>query len=352
MRAAAPAAPGAARRVGGPVGKSPTVALPLTYHGSLYEPRRYPDVKDPSPVFDGTRWHLFGTGCVPGGCEILHSTAPALSGPWREERPPAFYGVDRIRSRCAPGVVAEGRRLHLFLQHEFNVLGGQIEHLVSDDGGRTFRRARTALRSKARGGEAGIYDADAAEIAGQRYLSYAAMSVVGQPDLYLARSRTGSWDGPWERLGCILDHGRVPCHNQLGTEDYEWGLEGPQLLEIPGGGVLLTAVCFLPDRPAGHRQRLLLAVAEEATGPYVVLGAAVEPSHPGGAGENGHGTAVLREDGLVHLIYQERAGEGMPWRILRATTEQAAVRAALSDARAGQVRTANAADMASLGMPA
>jgi hypothetical protein len=88
--------------------------------------------------------------------------------------------------------------------------------------------------------------------------------------------------------------------------------------------VLLTAVCFLPDRPLGHRRRLLLAVALGATGPYVVLGAAVEPSGPDGSGENGHGTAVL-DGGLVHLVYQERAGEGLPWRILRATLSASAV---------------------------
>ena len=244
---------------------TPVAPLPVTYHGPLYEPRRYPDVKDPSAVFDGSRWHLFGSGCRPDrGPEILHCTAPALDGPWREEPMPVLHGVDHIPYFCAPGVVAEGSTLHLFLQHEFNVLGGHIEHLVSDNGGADFVRARTALDSDASVGEAGVYDPDAAEIAGERYLAYAAMSVVGQPDLYLARSTTGSWDGPWDRLGCILDHARVPCHNQLGTADYEWGLEAPQLLELPGGGVLLTAVCFLPDRPPGHRQRLLLAVAEEA----------------------------------------------------------------------------------------
>jgi hypothetical protein len=306
------------------------VQLPITYCGPLYEPRRYPDLKDPCAVFDGERWHVFGTGCGrPGGAEIFHATAPALGGPWREEPPPAIHGADRIRHRCAPGVVAEEGRLHLFLQHEFNVLGGHIEHLVSEDAGATFVRTRTALRSDARIGEAGIYDPDVAEIAGGRYLTYAAMSVVGQPDLYLAQASTGSWNGPWARLGCILDHERVPCHNQLGTEDYEWGLEGPQLMEIPGGGVLLTAVCFLPDRPRGHRQRLLLAVADEPAGPYVVLGAAIEPSGLRDAGENGHGTAVLGGDGLVHLVYQERAGDGLPWRIMRATIEPAALRAAL-----------------------
>jgi hypothetical protein len=51
---------------------------------------------------------------------------------------------------------------------------------------------------------------------------------------------------------------------------------------------------------------------------------------PEGTGENGHGAAVVGEDGLIHLVYQERGGDGLPWRILHATTEPAAVRAALS----------------------
>ena len=273
-------------------------------------------------MFDGVQWHLFGTGCgLATGPEILHATAPTLEGPWDELPPPRLHGVDDIRYACAPGAVAEGRRLHLYLQHEFDVLGGHIEHLVSDDGGRNFVRAETALRSDAGVGEAGVYDPDVAQVAGHRYLTYAGMSVVGQPDLYLARSRSGSWDGPWARLGCILDHERVPCHNQVGTPGYEWGLEGPHLLELPGGAVLLTAVCFLSDRPRGSRQRLLLAVAEAAEGPYCVVGPAVEPA--GGQGENGHGTAVLADDGLVHFVYQERAGDGLPWRIRRATADPA-----------------------------
>lgn len=355
MESAAPAASRArgGRRRARALTAPGAVPVRVTYHGLLYEPRRYPDVKDPSPVFDGERWHLFGTGCgVPAGAEILHSTAPALGGPRQEEPSPRLLGVDEIRVACAPGVTAEGSRLHLFLQQEFDVLGGHIEHLVSDDGGTTFVRTRTALRPHAGLGEAGIYDPDVAEIGGRRYLTYAAMSVVGQPDLYLARSRRGSWDGPWDRLGCILDHSRVPCHNQVGTADYEWGLEGPQLLELPGGGVLLTAVCFLPERPAGHRQRVLLAVADDAAGPYVVIGAAVQPSGPGGAGENGHGTAVLGRDGLVHLVYQERAGDGKPWRIMRATADPADLRAAPRDARPAQKAIGQREDLAGLGRPA
>jgi hypothetical protein len=309
--------------------------LPVVRHGQLYEPRRYPDVKDPSLVFDGNRWHLFGTGCgVPGGTEVLHLWAPSVAGPWREERPPLLRGVPHIRSPAAPGVVAEGARFHLFLQHGFNVLGGRIEHLVSDDGGETFVRSGRGLGSSIGPREAGIYDPDAIEIDDGRYLTYAAMSVVAQPDLYLARSRSGSWDGPWKRVGRILGHADVPFHNQIGRPGYEWGLEGPQLLAVPEAGlVLLTAVCFFADRPAGHRQRLLLAAAERVTGPYRVLGPAVEPSSPGGRGENGHGFAVL-DDGLVHLLYQERAGEGFPWRYMRATVEPAALAERWSDAGA------------------
>ncbi len=109
---------------GGPGGAA-AAPLPITYEGLLYEPTRYPDVKDPSPVFDGNRWHLFGTGCrLAGGPEILHCTAPAITGPWTEQPAPVLNGVDRIRFQCAPGMVAEGNRLHMFLQHEFNVLGG------------------------------------------------------------------------------------------------------------------------------------------------------------------------------------------------------------------------------------
>lgn len=52
-------------------------------------------------------------------------------------------------------MIVEGTRLHLFLQQEFDVLGGAIEHLVSNDGGVTFLRHRTALRSDATRGEAG-----------------------------------------------------------------------------------------------------------------------------------------------------------------------------------------------------
>jgi hypothetical protein len=286
--------------------------------GELFRSRRYPDVKDPSVAYDGSTWHVFGTGCgLPTGLEIFHWTAASLDGPWVERAPVELVGADAVQNAAAPGVIAEGRRLHMFLQHDFNILGGHIEHLVSDDGGQTFVHQRTALESVAGTCEAGVYDPDPALMDGWPYLTYAAMSQIGQPDLFLARSESGSWDGPWERCGRVLGHHEVEYHNQLDDEDYEWGLEGPQLLELPDGRVLLTAVCFLAEHPKGSRQRLLLAIADNPVGPYGLLGPIVGPAVQGG--ENGHGTSVLVGDD-VHVVYQERAGDGQRWHVRHAIT--------------------------------
>lgn len=297
--------------------------LVLERRGALYRPTRYPDVKDPSVVFDGRLWHVYGTGCGgPGGLEILHSTAPSLDGPWVELDPVVLVGADVVGSPAAPGVVAEGGRLHMYLQHAFDRLGGHLEHLVCEDGGSTFVHAGTALESIPGTAEAGIYDPDPALIGGERYLAYAGMSAVGRPDLFVARSESGAWDGPWQRGGRILGHHEVEYHNQLDDDDYEWGLEGPQLTELPDGTVLLTAVCFLGAHERGSRQRVLFAVADEPTGPYELLGPVIEPQ--GGVGENGHGTSVVA-GGDVRVVYQERAGEARPWHYRHAVLSASAL---------------------------
>jgi hypothetical protein len=286
--------------------------------GPLYQPLRHPDVKDPCIVFDGARWHLFGTGCgLTSGLEILHCTAHSVDGPWYEEPPSVLRGADHIADHAGPGVIAEGTTLHMFLQQSFNRLGSAVEHLVSVDGGHTFWAVDMALPPVPGTREASLYDPDPAAFDGEKYLTYAAFSTVGQPDLYLARSTSGTWDGPWDRLGCILHHEQVEYHNPLGSDDYEWGLEGPQLIQLPDGRALLTAVCFLADRPRGQRQRVLLAIADDVVGPYQLIGPVLEPCSTDGAGENGHGTAIVHGDEL-RVVYQERSGIGQPWRIMSA----------------------------------
>src|SRR3954453_3556942 len=163
--------------------------LSIVPRGPVYVPANHPDVKDPSIVFDGLRWHLFGTGCgLASGLELLHVTAPTADGPWEEQPAVVLVGVDHVLPPAAPGVIAEGEVLHMFLQHDFNILGGSIEHLTSEDGGRTFVLRDTALTSLPGTCEAGVYDPDPAYIDGHPHLAYAAMAAIGQPELFVARS--------------------------------------------------------------------------------------------------------------------------------------------------------------------
>jgi hypothetical protein len=280
----------------------------------------YGGLKDPCVVRCRGEWHLFATGCKPGyAYDVVHATAPRLAGPWTMQPPAEIRGATSA-SRCAPGVVAEGDRLHLFLQDAYNLLGGAITHFVSDDGGATFDAAGTALTSIEGATEAGLYDAHPAEVAGTNYLLYAGMAKVGEPDLHLASAT--DWHGPWQRYGVVLGHDDVGCHNPRGCPTYEWGLEGGQLAELPDGGTLLACVCFLPDGDDGTRQRVLLATADEPTGPYGVVGPAIDPTGYAPGGENGH-PAVVVDRGRVHLFFQHRDGDGEPW-VLYATSVAAA----------------------------
>lgn len=291
--------------------RTPTRGFPPLRRGRLaLDASPYVAVKDPCPVRVGTRWHLFGTAIHEGyRYEILHATASGPTGPWRLH-PPSALGSVAGAAVAAPGVIAEGDALHMFVQTEYNVLGGRVEHLVSHDGGASFSRRATALESLPGTDEAGIYDPHPAEIAGQRYLVYSGFALVGRPDIYLARSTSGRWEGPWQRLGRILSHEQVPDHNQHDDPAYEWGLEGAQLVELPDGRVLLNAVCFMAAADSGNRQRVFFALAPEPAGPYEVVGSVLDP--PDGAGEVGHATVVIH-DGELTLFFQERAIDG-PWR--------------------------------------
>jgi len=279
----------------------------------VLQPEGFDDVKDPCPVFDGTEWHLFGSaGTVNNETwKIFHATAPQIEGPWTQH-PQIDLGL--VGSGvAAPGVVFEDGTFHMFIQTEFMLPGGTCEHLVSPDGF-GWKRQGTALSSVPGTAEDGIYDPHPALIGGEKYLAYAGMARftgAPQPDVYLARSCSGTWSGPWERLGKILDHDEVPHHNPRGHADYEWGIEGPQLVELSDGRVLLNATCFLPEGQRGSRQRVFFAIANSVLGPYRTVGPVLDPA---GAGENGHSTVLVNGDEIT-LFYQSRVpGTNHRWR--------------------------------------
>lgn len=291
---------------------SPELILPI-----LEDTAEYRDTKDPCPVFDGKLWHLYGTG---GSSEveewsILHATAPQVEGPWEMQKPANLKGVEGVHV-AAPGVIYADDMYHMFVQTEFMEVAGCLEHLVSSDG-ETFEKVSTALCPIRGTNEAGIYDVHPAKIAGKPYLTYAGFSDDKDCKLYLAESATGKWEGPWRRSSVLLSYDQVPFHNQPGETNYEWGLEGPQLIELPDGSVLLNAVCFLKDKPEGRRQRVFFAHAPSLDAPFEVLGPAIEPTAIGWqSGENGHAAGVIVGDELK-LFFQARAKKQDPNRAWR-----------------------------------
>jgi hypothetical protein len=297
--------------------------------GPLWKKSQYRDTKDPCPVFDGKIWHIYGSGGAVLGknaeeWEILHATAKAIEGPWTEQPCVRLVGLEG-KHIAAPGVVYLQGTFHMFVQTEFLDVGGTIEYLTSTDG-QTFTRISTALHSLPSTSEAALYDPHPAIVAGQKYLSYSASDFIGKrgegsgspwmgrPDIYLARSKTNTWEGPWERMGEILDHEDVVHHNQRDHLSYEWGLEGSQLIELPNGIIVMNAVCFLPHGEYGTRQRIFFAFAEKITGPYHTAGTVLKPSRAGwDSGENGHAAAFMRGPDMV-LFYQARPPKLAPWR--------------------------------------
>lgn len=279
----------------------------------MFQPTGLDDVKDPCPVFDGRVWHMYGSGgtVTSETWQVYHATAPALEGPWTQQPlidlPLTGSGV------AAPGLVFADGLFHMFIQTEFMKPGGKVEHLTSHDG-YGWTHATTCFAALTGTAEHGIYDPHPAEVQGQKYIVYSAMpdfQRVPQPDVYLARSTSGTWFGPWERLGKILDHEDIPHHNPRHHPDYEWGLEGPQIVQLADGKVLLNATCFLPSGPRGSRQRVFFAIADSIQGPYRSLGPVMDPTEPG---ENGHSTVMVQGNELT-LFYQSRvATTGHRWR--------------------------------------
>ncbi len=289
---------------------------PVRREGPLFEPEDYLDAKDPCIVHDGSRWHIFGSrgSIVDERWRLLHATAPSPDGPWTDGDALELAGMagDRI---AAPGVVFADGKFHMFVHSDFLTAASSVEHLVSEDG-RRFVHRDTVVRAEPLSDEAGIYDPHPAEIGGRKYVVYSATGGIvsgqggpfrPQPDLYLVESLSGSWDGPWERRGRVLDQETLPHHNRKDDPHYEWGVEGPQLLELPGGLVLLNATCFLPGPRMGIRQRVFFAAARSAEGPFATLGPVLDTADaaPWEAGENGHASAILTGDEL-HLFYQGR----------------------------------------------
>jgi hypothetical protein len=291
---------------------------PFKKIGPLFVSTHFKDDKDPCIVFDGKTWHIYGSGgnVTKEEWKILHATAPDIEGPWQEMEPAVLRGVEGPHV-AAPSVVYDpvDSLFHMAIQKDFTTIGGGIEYLISSDG-IIFTHMSTLLDPIAGSSEAGLYDPHFSIINGRRYLVYAGIPALltydrpftPQPDVYLAESESNLWSGPWKRHKKILDHDDIHWHhNKREHPDYEWGIEGPQLVEMPDGSVLLNATCFIEEGRRGTRQRVFFARARTAQGPYETLGPVLsDRDQEWESGENGHGTVYMREN-TIHLFYQARS---------------------------------------------
>jgi len=295
----------------------PPPPRPIRKIGPLFDSTRFKDAKDPCICFDGRTWHIYGSG---GRVDIeewhiLHATAPNIDGPWTEQEPATLRGLTGPHV-AAPSVVydPEDKLFHMAVQKDFMAIGGDVTYLVSADG-HTFTKMRTLVRPSGER-EAGLYDPQLCSLGEKKYLVYSGIPkrvvsdvpIIPQPDIFLARSVSGHWYGPWRRLGKILDHDDVTWHhNRREHPDYEWGLEGPQIVELPNGDVLLNATSFIEEGRRGTRQRVFFAIAKKPEGPYSSIGPMLpEREEEWESGENGH-ASVWVKDGLVYLFYQARS---------------------------------------------
>lgn len=267
------------------------------------------DVKDPCPVFARGGWHLFVSGGHDEyrGWNMAHFVSADIAGPYSLQSKGGI--VHQGFHISGPGVIYDVGKFHVLVQTDYAHPGGDIVYATSDNGD-DWSVPEIVLSSLPGTFEAGIYDAHPSRVDGICVLTYAAFpepnGTAPQPDIHYATA--DRWSGPWVRLGPLLRHEQVVLHNRRDHHDYEWGLEGPQVLELPSGRILLTFVSFV-DGPRGTRQRLRHAIADRLGSPFIVIEPQIAPV---AGGENGHGV-TLNVEGSLMAVYQDRA-YGKPWR--------------------------------------
>ena len=121
---------------------------------------------------------------------------------------------------------------------------------------------------------------------------------------------------PHPRPPFVEEHDELPEQRRQRLElenNFEWGLEGFQVMPLPNGLFLCLGVCFLRDEPKDQRERAFIGISEVRTGPYVPLAHLVDPasevsndiSEMGRQVKNGHPSGLIDGDTLI-IDYQTR----------------------------------------------
>ncbi len=314
------------------VKEHPIRSILIKVHRILDETCVYDDIKDPSIIVlpDGT-YQMYATirtmATQAWTIGRFHAIRP--DGPWQELEPPVVYGVEGPEV-CAPSVVFEeiaGRWIWtMYVQTTCFRSNGIIAVAQSTDGFSFYAVPAPAMTPDQVPASllppvVGLYDVAVSEytISDRQYecMVFSGYRRIGCGDLYMAsREKTGI-RSDWGIARLILKQEDVPFHNDPGSQNFEWGLEGAKLVQLAEETFVLIGVCFLEkgNEHRGTRQRVFLAASRQPTGPFIPMSLPLEPTlYDVGQGENGHPDTVDLGDTLG-IVYQERAGEGKPWHL-------------------------------------
>jgi hypothetical protein len=290
-------------------------------------------VKDPSVVQlpDGTyaMYSTLDASYMKPGL-VGRFTAAHPGGPWQEEEPAVLEGVTGPEV-CAPSVVMEEKDgkpvFKMYIQTSCFHEDGEIAVATSADGIH-FTAEPAAMTKDDVPGSVSLYDVAVSDLTRNgrpaECMVFSAYRAVGCGDVYISMRDKGA--AAWEKPALALKQEDVPFHNQPGSENFEWGLEGAKVVQLAEDAYLMVGVCFLDKDKSerGTRQRVFFAAAASPEGPFLPMDMPIAPTkYPDGTGENGHPDIIDLGD-KFGILYQERAGEGAarPWHLRYAEADK------------------------------
>lgn len=293
----------------------------------------YPELKDPCVISLPTGGYMLyasiGTS-VTQTWRVGRFYADAIAGPWQEQAPVEFTNLTGPQL-CAPALHVQNGVIHMYIQTGCFEENTTIVHAISTDSQVFTADSHPVITQFSTLGNThpvvGVYDAGISNVMLDTQettcMVYSAYRRIGCGDMYVTVKDpiTGNWLRPHP----ILSQEHVPFHNDPDNPHFEWGLEGGKIDQIAPDLFILIGVCFLP-RPAGYdgkRQRIFLAASRSVLGPFVPIGLPFAPSVK--HGEIGHPDTVL-DGSNMHILYQERKGNGKPWYFRQASLPIGAIK--------------------------
>lgn len=318
---------------------------------------------------ESNEWVGFGSG---GTSETeqwlnLRITADNPYGPFTLQEPAVLLdksGKEFIGPQlCAPSVCydAEKQEYVMSIQEACFEIKRDI-HIFTSKDGKTFYHQSSVFSPEAALPHSGAYDPEHSEIkirnangvvtGTTKICVYTGINRVSLGSIFLIKSTTNSWEGPWELKARIFGSEQAKRHhNQDSDPDREWCTEGEQIFELDEelvspeiyerygkkAIVLLNYVGFYPkhysgqDLEAGTRQHNALAVAYHSDFQQLLTDDSDEERNRAifadlgnlhkysSFKETGHGTLRRLPDGKLGLFRQERdynpvTKQSGPWR--------------------------------------